>query len=202
MRISRQDYRKLGAPAFLALALALTGIGGVAAAEYYLARAKASREAAKLQRQQAQTRVEQVAEEEKEIRQNLVHYQRMVERGMVGQENRLDLIDAIAKIKKDRKLFEIKYNIEPQKPLEYPGIAPAGKLDFVASRMRLDLLLLHEEDLLNFLGDLDRIGKSHVSVRDCTLARVDPGAVPQQSNSPRLRSECQIDLIVLRQVQS
>jgi hypothetical protein len=202
MRIARQDYRKLAVPAAVALAFALLGAGCVLVAEYSLARANAGREAAKVQRQQAQKRVEQVAEEEKEIRQNLVHYQQMVERGMVGQENRLDLIDSIAKIKKDRKLFEIKYNIEPQKPLEYPGIAAAGKLDFVASRMRLDMLLLHEEDLLNFLGDLDRVGKSHVSVRDCTLTRLDRGAASAQSNAPRLRSECQIDLIVLRQVQS
>lgn len=202
MKIAREDYPKLRLPAAAALIFILLGAACVATVEHYLASAKAARDAAKVGRQQAQTRVEQVAEEEREIRQNLVHYQKMVDRGMVGQENRLDLIDAIAKIKKDRKLFEIKYNIEPQKALEYPGIAAAGRIDFVASRMKLDMLLLHEEDLLNFLSDLDNAGKSHVSVRDCTLSRIDRGTVSAQSNAPRLRSECRIDLIVLRQVQS
>jgi hypothetical protein len=201
MKVVRQDYRKLAVPGAIALVLAVLGIVCVMSAERYLASAKSARDAAKLARHQAQSRVEQVAEEEREIRQNLVHYQKMVERGMVGQENRLDLIDAIARIKKDRKLFEIKYNIEPQKPLDYPGIVPAGPMDFVASRMKLDMLLLHEEDLLNFLNDLERVGKSHVVVRDCSVARFDRGG-SSQSNTPRLRSECLIDLIVLRQAQS
>jgi hypothetical protein len=64
--------------------------------------------------------------------------------------------------------------------------------------MRLDMLLLHEEDLLNFLDDLQKLGKSHVSVRDCMLARFDRGGSPQ-SNTPRLRSECSIDLVVVRE---
>ena len=200
MKIAREDYRKLAFPSAAAVVLVALGAAFVATTEHYLDAAKSAREAAKVRRVQAQTRVERVAEEEREISRNLVHYQKMVERGMVGQENRLDLIDQIARIKKERKLFEIKYNIDPQKPLDYPGVKPAGELDFVASRMKLDMLLLHEEDLLDFLADLDLAGKSHLSVRGCTISR--SGAPPPSSNAPRLRSECQIDLIVLRQVQS
>jgi hypothetical protein len=202
MRISREDYPRLRVPVAAALALAILGASCLALADYYLAAAKSAREGAKVRRIQAQTRVERVAEEERELRQNMTHYSKMVDRGMIGQESRLDLIDTIARIKQERRLFEIKYTIEPQKRLDYAGISAAGPLDFVASRMKLDMLVLHEEDLVNFLVDLDRAGKSHVSVRDCSIGRIDASFATSPSNSPRLRSECQIDLIVLRQERS
>jgi hypothetical protein len=201
LKIARQDYRRLGWPAAIAAALLLAGAALVMLAEQSLANARASRDSARAARQQAQTRVEQVAEEEREIRQNLIRYQQMADRGMVGQENRLDLIEAIARIKTERRLFEIKYSIEPQKPLDYPGVVSAGRLDLAASRIKLDMLLLHEEDLLSFLADLERAGKAHVSVRDCSVLRIDAAATAQATR-PRLRAECLIDLIVLREVQS
>jgi hypothetical protein len=61
------------------------------------------------------------------------------------------------------------------------------------------MLLLHEEDLLNFLADLRTVGKSHVSVRHCSVSRIERGpASPGQALFPRLRSECQIDLITVQ----
>src|SRR5438045_3980751 len=107
MTFTRADLKRLRWP--IAAAVLLTAVGSACfiASEQYLAQAKAAREAAKTQREQAQKRVEQVAEEEREIRSNLLTYNKMVQRGMTSQENRLDLIDAIAKIKNDRRLFEI-----------------------------------------------------------------------------------------------
>ncbi len=200
MKITGADAKRLRLPIATALVLTALGAGCLVASDFYLSEAKDAREAAKLQRNQAQQRLATVAEEEREIRENLVYYRRMVDRGMVSPENRLDLIDSIAKIKKERRLFEIRYNIEPQKPLDYAGIRPAGPVDFVASRMKLEMMLLHEQDLLNFLDDLDAAGKALVAVRNCTVARLDRGAVTVTTVVPRLRSECQVDLIALKQV--
>lgn len=200
MKITGEDIKRLRLPIASAAVLIALGAACLVWSETQLAEAKKAREAAKAQRTQAQKRVEQVAEEEREIRENLIYYQKMVDRGMVGQENRLDLIDSIAKIKNDRKLFEIKYVIDPQKPLDYAGIQPAGPTDFVASRIKLDMMLLHEEDLLNFLSDLDRVGRSHVAVRHCLVTRLDRGPATQVTVAPRLRSECEVDMVVLKQV--
>ena len=200
MNIRRDDLTRLrlhGAVAALLIALGATAI---AVSTYYLGRATEARESARAQRSAAAERVSKVSEEEREIRESLGFYQRMQQQGMIGQENRLDWIDAIARIKTERKLFEIKYNIEPQKSLDYPGIAPMKGGDFMVSRMRLEMLLLHEEDLLNFLSDLRSSGRFHVSVRHCTMSRIERGPVaPGQPLLPRLRSECQIDLITLAQ---
>ena len=105
----------------------------------------------------------------------------------------------IAKIKKDRKLFEIMYNFDAQKPLDYPGIVATGAADFVVSRLKLDMLLLHEGDLLNFLADLQANIKAHVSVRSCTVTRIERGLAPGATAlQPRLRAECQVDLVSVR----
>lgn len=200
MNFRREDLKRLRLQAGIAVLLVGLGAASLAVSDHYLSEATEALAAARTQRAAAQERVSKVSEEEREIRESLIFYQRMQRQGMIGQENRLDWIDAIARIKAERKLFEIKYSIEPQKPLDYPGIVPTKGGEFVVSRMKLDMLLLHEEDLLNFLSDLRATGRFHVSVRHCSMSRIERGPVaPGQPLMPRLRSECQIDLITVDQ---
>jgi len=200
MKIEREDLKRLRLPAIIAAALIGLGVAALGVSEYYLAIAKAAREVARAQRVAAQERMSKASEEEREIRENLVSYRKMQDQGMIGSENRLDWIDSIARIKARRKLFEIKYNIEAQKVLDYPGVTSTGATVFVVSRMKLDMTLLHEGDLLDFLSDLQGAGKSLVSVRHCSTARLDRGGMTaSQTLLPRLRSECQIDLITLKE---
>ncbi len=198
MNLTRADLKELRVAIAAAAIMILLGIGCVAVSDYYLGQAKSDNAAAKQLRLDAQKRVEQVAEEEREIRRNLVSYQSMVQRGMASEQNRLDIIDEIARIKKERRLFEIRYDIEAQKPLAYPGVRPAGPLDFTATRMKLQMLLLHEQDLLGFLDDLVASAKTYISVRSCTVSRSDAG-LSAFAVAPRLRSECELDLIGLKQ---
>ncbi len=196
MIIVRDDLKRLRLPLVAAAALLALGAACLLASENYLDTAKKARDAARLSRVAAQERVSKASEEEREIRENLVHYEQMRRRGMVGEQSRLDWIESIARIKNDRKLFEIKYSIEAQRPLDYPGIVATGAADFVVSRMKLEMLLLHEEDLLNFLADLEVAGKAYVSVRHCTVSRIERAAALQ----PRLRADCQVDLVSVRGV--
>lgn len=198
MKIARDDLKRLRIPIVFAVLFILLGVGCLGAAEHLLSQARRARDTAKENRAEAQKRVERASDEEREIRSDLAKYAKMAERGMVAGESRLDMIDAIAKIKNDRRMFEIRYSIEAQKRLDYPGIAPAGNLDFANSRMKLEMLLLHEGDLINFLHDLTAMRSSYVSVQRCQTVRVDRN-VQATSVQPRLRSECQIDLIVLRE---
>jgi hypothetical protein len=197
VNIVRDDIKQLRPALALAVVLVVAGASCLVSSDYYLDGAKREREVARQSRIQAQDRVSKVSEEEHEIRENLVYFDQMRQHGMIGEQNRLDWIETIAKIKSDRKLFEIKYNIEAQKGLDYPGIVATGAADFVVSRMKLDMLLLHEEDLLDFLADLDAAGKAQVSVRRCSLIRVERGAAAS-ALQPRLRGECQVDLISVK----
>ncbi|MGB5079175.1 MAG: hypothetical protein WBO23_00350 [Burkholderiales bacterium] len=199
MKIARGDLNKLRLPLALAIALLALGAASVITSEYYLDEARQAQSASRLGRVAAQERVSRVAEEEREIREHLLSYEQMRRSGMVGDQSRLDWIESIARIKKDRKLIEIKYTIEAQKPLDYPGIVGASAGEFVMSRVKLEMLLLHEGDLLDFLADLRAAGKAHVSVRSCTVSRMERGAAPA-ALQPRLQAECQVDLVSIREI--
>jgi hypothetical protein len=199
MNVTRDDLKRLRMPLAMAIVLLVLGAASVIASGYYLDEARTAQGATRLTRVAAQERVLRVAEEEREIRDDLVYYEQMRQRGIVGEQSRLDWIESITRIKNDRKLFEIRYNFEAQKPLDYPGLAPTGAADFVVSRLKLDMLLLHEGDLLNFLADLQAGIKAYVSVRNCTVTRIERGAAPGTTTlQPRLRAECQVDLISVR----
>ena len=199
MNVTRDDLKRLRVPLSAAIILLVLGGSSLVASGYYLDEARTAQNATRLTRVAAQERVLRVAEEEREIRDDLVYYDQMRQRGVVGEQSRLDWIESIARIKNDRKLFEIRYNFEAQKPLDYPGLVSAGAADFVVSRLKLDMLLLHEGDLLNFLADLQAGIKAHVSVRNCIVTRMERGAAPGATTlQPRLRAECQVDLISVR----
>jgi hypothetical protein len=198
--IAREDFKRLRLPLFTATVLIAAGIACVAISDSWLADARKESVAAKNASEQARKRVETVSEEEREIKENMVWYARMASRGMVDQENRLDLIDSIAKIKAARRLYEIRYNIDSQKPLGYPGMKPAGAIDLVASRMKLDMQLLHEEDLLKFLKDLDAAALSYISVRRCTLDKIERGPAQALAAVPRINSSCDVDLVAVKQL--
>ncbi|HKW38703.1 MAG TPA: hypothetical protein VJO54_12930, partial [Burkholderiales bacterium] len=199
MNIRRDDLKRLRAPIALAAALAAVGIAVLVASQSSLDTARRAREASRASRVGAQERVLRVSEEEREIRENLIDYERMREHGMLSDQNRIEWIESIARIKNARKLFEIRYRIEAQRTLDYPGIVPTGGADLVVSRMKLDMLLLHEDDLLNFLADLQAAKKAYVSVRQCMITRLERGTVQNTpSLQPRLQAECQVDLVSVR----
>jgi len=199
MKVARDDLKRLRMPLAVAIILLVLGAASLIASGYYLDEASTARDATRLTRVAAQERVLRVAEEEREIRDDLVYYEQMGQRGVVGEQSRLDWIESIARIKNDRKLFEIRYNFEAQRPLDYPGLVATGTADFVVSRLKLDMLLLHEGDLLNFLADLQAGIKAHVSVRNCAVTRIERGAAPGATTlQPRLRAECQVDLVSVR----
>lgn len=199
MNVTREDFKRLRMPLAVAITLLVLGAASLIASGYYLDEARTTQDATRLTRVAAQERVLRVAEEEREIRDDLVYYEQMRQRGVVGEQSRLDWIESISRIKNDRKLFEIRYNFDAQRPLDYPGMVPTSAADFVVSRLRLDMLLLHEGDLLNFLADLQAGIKAHVSVRSCNVTRIERGAAPSATAlQPRLRADCQVDLVSVR----
>ena len=199
MNISRDDLKRVRGPIALAVLLTAVGVVSLLLSDSYLDSATRTRDASRASRVAAQERVLRVSEEEREIKENLVHYEQMREQGMLNEQNRIDWIESIARIKNNRKLFEIKYRIEAQRALDYPGVAATSGAEFVVSRMRLDMLLLHENDLLDFLSDLQAAKKAYVSVRQCSVMRLDRGnAASGSALQPRLRADCQVDLVSIR----
>lgn len=194
MKLARNDLKHLLLPVAGCLALLAAGAACYFAAENYLHAAEKLRASSAAQRAEVQKRLASANEEEREIKANLEQYQALAALGIIGEENRLDWVDIVTAIKNQRQLFNIKYSIEPQEPLEYPGFKTGGGANFVVSRVKMNLQLLHELDLLNFIGDLARSGRAYLSVRSCDLQR-ESRTGSGTALAPRLRADCVFDLI-------
>jgi hypothetical protein len=195
MNFTPEELKKLSLPAFLALALLAAGGGLIWSADVALKSAQRAAAAAQAERQQSGERLARIAEEEREVKEKINVYQRLKALNILGDERRLEWADAVTRIRAQRELLDLRYRVERQRLLvSLPG--KPGNVDFFASTMRVDLALLHEEDLLRFLADLRDSGNAYYSVRSCQLSRTGPGGAGAVI-APRLRAECTIDLVTI-----
>jgi len=201
MMLERSELKRLRLPLAAALLLSGLGIAALVYSEYYLADVEKLKNEGHARLVATRDRLTKVSEEEQEIRSNLVQFKQFEDRGMAGAERRLEWIEILAAIRQKRRLFQVQYNLDPQRPVDYPGVADdqkgAGAI-FIANRVKLNLSLLHEEDLLNFLADLGASAGSFASLRSCSITRTERGGVGGGPLRPRLRADCVVDMITLR----
>ncbi|HUQ75338.1 MAG TPA: hypothetical protein VM183_11475 [Burkholderiales bacterium] len=195
MRFTREELRRLAAP--LVIALALLGLGGalIWSAGGALRIAQAQLAVAQAERRQNNERLARISEEEREVNEKIDVYQRLKSLNILGEERRLEWADAITRIRTERELLDLRYVVERQRLLTSAPGKPAN-VDFYASTMKVELALLHEEDLLRFLSDLRQSGNAFYSIRKCALTRTGQAATGT-TMTPRLRAECEIDLVTI-----
>jgi hypothetical protein len=193
--LTREDLRRLAGPVAAALAFVVLGGTLIWSSGGALRMAQAQLAAAQGERRQNNERLARISEEEREVKEKIDLYQRLKQLNILGEERRLEWADAIARIRKERELLDLRYVVERQRLLaSLPG-KPAN-VDFYASTMKVELALLHEEDLLRFLADLRQSGNAFYSIRRCALSRTGQTGTGV-AIAPRLRGECEIDLITI-----
>lgn len=148
------------------------------------------------QQNETRTRLARADDDEREIREKIARYQELVAQGRTVPERRLDWVETLRSIQETRRLLGLDYEISPQKPLDSKS-GPVGGHEFLASPMKLQMPLLHEDDLLGLLADLSARVQALVSVRKCTIERLPFDASRQ--NPATLRADCEIDWITLRE---
>jgi len=195
MSFTAQELKKLILPLLACVALLAAGVALIAWARQEQREAGRELAAAREAQAQARERLMRIAEEEREVKEKLQVYLRLRELHILGDERRLEWADAMTRIRTQRELPDLHYRVERQRLLSSVG-PKATSVDFFASAMKLEVAALHEGDLLNFLTDLRESGNAYYAVRRCSLARTGP-ALTVGGLAPRLRAECEIDLITI-----
>ena len=194
MSFTPEELRKLVLPALAALALLVAGAGLIWSADASRRAAQRELAEARAARQGNAEKLARIAEEEREVSEKIEVYKQLRSHNILGPERRLEWADAMTRIRTQRELLDLKYRVDKQRTLAtLPG--KPGNVLFFASTMKVDLALLHEEDLLRFLADLRESGNAYYAVKRCALARnsqASGGGI-----NPRLRAECDIDLITV-----
>lgn len=107
--------------------------------------------------------VTQIEESERIIVENIDRYNAMVEDGLIGEEERVSLLEDIRTIRNRFRLFPIDVQIREQTSniLEYDESVenPEEQISVRSSIISLRLPLLHEEDLTRFLGAFLNAGR-------------------------------------------
>ena len=126
----------------------------------------------------------------------LSDYQYLQRLGFVGDEQRINWLEGLRLTNQQTQLFGVDYQIGAQQPYPYASELDPGQLTLYQSLMKINFRLLHEGDLVRFLGTLAQQGAGFFSVNQCVIERLDTdGSIRFQ---PNLRADCELAWITVR----
>jgi hypothetical protein len=196
MKLEAKDFPKLQLSLLAAILMIALGSGSVYVMLNKIKATKIERSAAQNQRNDFDGKLKRVRNEENEIKEKSAAFSRLQARGIIGDEQRLEWVELLKDIREKRRLVDLEYEISPQHPLD--STAGSGFAFFV-STMKVQLKLLHEEDLTRFLSDLRQRAKALIQVKSCSVSRL-PRGTGDGSGSALLQADCQIDWVTLHDI--
>ena len=171
-----------------------------ASAIYYSDRLKAvaRQQLAQQQNQmkEARSRLQRSGDERNIIVRYRDGYRQLERAGFIGEEQRINWLDALRLANQEADLFGVDYQIGTQKLYPYAASFNPGQITLNQSVMKLNFRLLHEEDLMRFLAALGRQGGGIFTVDQCILRRVDTRGVIRYQ--PNVTADCELSWITAK----
>lgn len=209
--------RALTLPLIVLMAVLLAVAGALNFSLNTLQAARQQFGAQQAQLREAQTRVYQSGAEKERIVRYLPGYQQLAALGFVGEEQRINWLNALRVVNQKGGWFGVDYEISPRRPyiapivpivpppLLPPPASPSspspplatGTMHVMQSVMKLRFQLLHEEDLPAFFDLLSKQQAGLFLLDQCTLRRTAGSAAPAPTLrfQPNLAADCQVSWI-------
>jgi hypothetical protein len=193
---SPAGWRTLGASwAVLGAALA-TAVAMGLGSHWYLQREQRESSNYEHRVQEARSRLDSARRERDSLRESNEVFHTLVDRGLLQNERRLDLVELMAQLRARSQLFGLDYEIAPQRTLALGGNRVFPSVDVLASRVKIRLRALHEGDVLDFMAGLTASRQGFYPVDRCTLRRLE--VADPEALQPRVEAECMLEWITLR----
>ena len=125
-------------------------------------------------------------------------YGTLIENEVIGDDQRLDWMEGLENIRHQNLVTDFRYTIEPQKIYAPQPPMDAGNYDIHYSEMKLQLDLLHEEQLSDFFTALNNQIKGWFQLEGCTLQRTSPGDGTGATTATHIKAECSGGWITLK----
>ena len=199
MRLDSQDWLKLQTSlVILGLVLMLIALMLAFAQNYNTAQEQL------LQSQQnllsaARQRYQSSGMEKETIKEYLPQYQALINKGFVGEERRIEWVEALREQHKSNKLFGIKYSISQQQEYKPSFATSVGGFMLHRSIMKLDLDMLHEGDILKLTESLSAENTAPFMLRDCEITRLNAGGALSNQLIANLHAQCELDWLTMRE---
>ena len=143
----------------------------------------------------AQSELNNAKQDQENLRDYQGEYLASVNQHLIGNEQRLDWVESLEKLRQQKLVSELHYNIGPQKTYTPQPPIDSGNFDIKYSEMKLQLSLLHEDQLLDFFDELRGQIKGWYQLDGCSIVRA-PGEA--QNNATQLTAECSGGWITLK----
>lgn len=141
----------------------------------------------------AQARMRRSGDEEAIITQYVDKYRQLQQSGFIGDEQRIEWLNALRGANERTDLFGVNYGIEAQQPYAYAAELNPGQFSMRQSVMKLEFRLLHELDLLRFFDALRAQGNGLFQLDQCSLRRTEITAAIRYQ--PNIAVNCQLTWI-------
>lgn len=191
MKAEKIDWSVLqGAIITFVVSLVITG-ALISITWYYNEKMLAEHNRQKLQFQNISNQYLAVDQEEKLIRQYYPEFIRLYNKGIIGQERRLNWLETLRNAGESIKLPSLRYGIESQSRFAPDYSLNTGSFQIYSSTMKLNMDLLHEGDLKNVLDTLSADAAGIYNVSRCTLRRTGETNIDNASKA-NISAECEL----------
>ncbi len=162
-------------------------LGGslIAASNQSQEQALKNRQTAQSQLGEARSQLSAAENDQENMSSYAMEYNTLVTQKVIGNEQRLDWIEGLEKLRQQGRVLDFKYTIAPQQAYAPNPPLEAGNYQLNRSNMSMQIDLLHEEQLLHFLSAMHSQIKGWFILDGCTLSRAEASA----DTSP-LKAEC------------
>ena len=193
---SKEGFRSLRL-AWALLGVAIAAAAGIAWGSLaYLQKEARDDLASQRQLGEMRAKVEAARRERDDLRNSSAVFADLVNRGILKEESRLDLIERLDALKAKHRLMDLEYEIQPQRPLPLLGGRVFNAVDVLGSRVRIKVQALHEGEALAFIEDLVRPPTGFNPASRCSLARLP--SVATDVATARVEAQCTLEWISLR----
>ena len=199
MKLEKQDWQRLQVTISLLVVVVIAVIVLFALAQKFTSEQEKAMQQQQNLLNSARQRYQSSGIEKQIMTEYLPQYQALINKGLVGEERRLEWVDELRKQHQLNKLFSIKYSIGLQEPYKPSFVTNLGGFVLNRSIMTLDLDMLHEEDILQLTEGLSSKTGEVFMLRDCEITRLNAGGALSNQLIPNQHAKCELDWLTLRE---
>lgn len=193
VKFFRTDWPQVRREALILLSILIAATGAIVASSHFHQAADRTLAAARTQEQNGRANLANVERERAELIASLAPYQELMNRAVLGDENRLQWRDTLAAAGRNAGMTKLGYSLSIQKSSP-ASAADMGHLKPHHSDMHLKVEFLRETAFVDFLEEISEKGRALPIVRACEIARAGEGS------GGLLKAECLIAWTTLQRV--
>lgn len=192
IKLTRQDFHRLRRELLALAAIAIFAVAFHFGSDYLNSSLSQKLTTARSAMLEANNQLALVQQELNDVHHYLPRYQDLIARHIVGEEQRLAWIETLEGVQTSLHLPALKYEFNTQRTLPTSADMALTQHKLLTSPMKLEVLSLHEEQLLATLTAIQQRAQGLPLLRSCEMS-------PMGVGNARITTVCHYDWITLVQ---